>query len=113
MIVEAPGIEDGPACPETAEKAGFPLLAHESSEPDRTDPHGSERVPTDSRPIAEQDVPAARAGDTLDALAKALDRASAAEQWDVVAALAAELRERRLAAAGVASLPARRCPGGR
>ena len=33
-----------------------------------------------------------------DALARALERASAAAQWDVVAALAAELQARRLEA---------------
>ena len=34
------------------------------------------------------------------ALARAIDRASAAERWDVVAQLARELEARRLAAAG-------------
>jgi hypothetical protein len=42
-----------------------------------------------------------------DALAIALERASAAGRWDVVASLAAELRGRRLAADGVATLDSR------
>lgn len=45
-------------------------------------------------------------GSVEDALARALDRASAAGEWTVVAALARELEARRLASAGVASLPA-------
>jgi hypothetical protein len=42
------------------------------------------------------------------ALARALEAAAAAAQWDVVGALAAELRERRLLRDGVAMLPVAR-----
>lgn len=45
-------------------------------------------------------------GDVVAALAVALERASAAGEWGVVAALARELEARRLEAAGVPSLPA-------
>lgn len=41
-------------------------------------------------------------------LARALDRASKAGQWETVTALAAELTERRRAKAGVVSLDAAR-----
>jgi hypothetical protein len=50
-------------------------------------------------------------GSVEDALPRALERASAAGEWAVVATLAGELQARRLAAAGVPVLDARR--GGR
>ena len=57
---------------------------------------------------ARSEVPFSRPAETTleDALAGALAQASAAGRWDIVAQLARELEARRLAAAGVALLPA-------
>ncbi len=51
--------------------------------------------------------------DVDQALAVALERASAAGEWSVVATLAGELQARRLAAAGVPELGAERARRGR
>jgi hypothetical protein len=56
---------------------------------------------------------AGQSGGVEDALAVALERASAAGAWDVVSLLATELRERRLAGSGVVDLGAERARRGR
>jgi hypothetical protein len=60
-------------------------------------------------PVLDPPQPVPREGDAVEAaLAKAIDRASAAGRFDVVALLAGELQARRLAREGVVALDAKR-----
>jgi hypothetical protein len=91
-------------------RAGDDIDEHPQASEDLGDDEASEssRYPVDANAIGPTigpiDAPsmtaAAVAEDVETALARAVDRASAAGRWDVVAQLAEELRARRLAAAG-------------
>jgi hypothetical protein len=88
--VEAPGIENSSAILESTHSPSIAGLASPRSQ------DGSGRTP-ESDTFGPGDGPAL---DTETALARALDLAAAAGRFDVVAALADELKARRLAAAG-------------
>jgi len=114
------GQETGPSAPMPleSEALGSSAERHAGSSPARrTSGSIRDRETNGPRPSAEgsghgrvsADEPATVEG----RLALALERASAAGAWDVVAALATELRERRLAAAGVVGLESARARRGR
>jgi hypothetical protein len=83
---------------EPSEGAGFTAIRVDSrgNDPPRGDVSARERVAFGPSDLAAPTVE--------DALARALERASAAGRWDIVAQLGRELEARRLRAAGEGSL---------
>lgn len=98
--------------PETADTTGqhqpIPAPAYTPSD------LSSASVSPESRGVSHESERAVEVedDDVEAALARGIDRATAAGQWDVVALLAGELQARRLARAGVPSLPSARKRGG-